>query len=228
MHARNVDGAGAVAGALVVAGALAAMCALLAPGTALAAGASEVPFAEAFARARLVIVATVEAAPPVEPGSRLVVEQVVKGDAAGELTFPAEATSVSLVPGSRVVVLAMDPRSLDFRGTWALAVAPDGSIAVDGLEDPPATVDELMAVYGEAAPTDAGPAGTAPRPTASGGEGREGSDGSASGTGGAPGGSEGGPGRPPAAVGVAVAAVVVLGAVVLLGAVAARRRGRRP
>jgi hypothetical protein len=222
MNARDVAGAGAVAGAL------AAICALIATGAALAAGASEVPFAEAFARARLVIVATVEAAPPAEPGFRLAVEQVVKGDAAGELTFPAEATSVSLVPGSRTVVLAMDPRSLDFRGTWTLAVAPDGSIAADGLEDAPSTVDELMAVYGEAALTDAGPAGTGPPPTGAGDAGGEGLQGSASGIDGAPSGSDEDLGRSQAVIGLAVAAVVVLGAVALVSAVAAGRRQRRP
>jgi hypothetical protein len=120
--------------------------------TAAAAGSSGsggIPFAEAFDGASLVVVATVEAAPPADAAFRLTVEAAVKG-ASGDATtlhFPADATSVTLVPGTRVVLLAMDPRSLDFRGTWALAVAPDGTIDGDGLGGAPASVDALLAAW---------------------------------------------------------------------------------
>jgi hypothetical protein len=134
---------------------------VFAPPVVSAAGAAGTSFADAFDRARLVVVATVDAAPPADPGYRLSVEAVLKGPDAAELAFPREATSVTLVPGRRVVVLAMDPRSIDFRGTWTLAVAPDGTIDPDGLAGAPRTVDELLATSRAFASSPAGPGAAA-------------------------------------------------------------------
>jgi hypothetical protein len=55
----------------------------------------------------------------------------------------------------------MDPASLDFRGTWTLAVAPDGTIDPDGFAGAPATVDDLLATYGAAATASGDAAGSA-------------------------------------------------------------------
>lgn len=134
-----------------------AVLSVFVPPVVSAAGAAGTSFADAFDRARLVVVATVDAAPPADPGYRLSVETVLKGPDATELVFPGDATSVTLVPGTRVVVLAMDPRSLDFRGTWTLAVAPDGTIDPDGLAGAPRTVDELIATFGTLPSASAGP-----------------------------------------------------------------------
>lgn len=186
-----------------------------APSAISAAGANGTSFAEAFDRARLVVVATVVEAPPVDPGYLLSVEAVVKGTGATELRFAADATSVTLVPGTRVVVLAMDPRSLDFRGTWTLAVAPDGTIDPDGLTGAPRTVDELLATYGTAAPVRTAPG--AGETTARSPQTTDGDNASADGaTGG---------GAAPWLVGAASVAVVAV--LVAAGiAVAARRRRR--
>jgi hypothetical protein len=130
---------------------------VFAPPVVSAAGATGTSFTEVFDRARLVVVGTVVAAPPADPAYRLSVEAVLKGPDATELEFPGDATSVTLVPGTRVVVLAMDPRSLDFRGTWTLAVAPDGTIDPDGLSGAPRTVGDLLATFGAHASSPAGP-----------------------------------------------------------------------
>jgi hypothetical protein len=173
-----------------------------------AAGDARATFAEAFGRARLAVVATVEAAPPAAAGYRLAVEATLKGEHASELTFPADATSVTLMPGSRIVLLAMDPRSLDFRGTWTLAVAPDGTIDGDGLAGAPPTVDDLLGAWGAAAPAATlgiGPPGTpgeAPGATP----------------------SDGGSAPPLAPAALAAAAVVVA---LVVGGIAAARRRRR-
>ncbi len=132
---------------------------------ALAAGGQQATFAETFARSRLVIVAVVEAAPPADGAFRLAVETSLKGDGGPTLTFPSDATSLALRPGSRVVLLAMDPATLDFRGTVALTVGPDGAIDPDGLTGVPTTVAALIAAYG--------PAGATAAPTATDGGGRD-------------------------------------------------------
>ena len=123
---------------------------VLGVGAASAAGEPATTFAEAFARSRLAVVATVEAAPPADDAFRLVVETWLKGDARPGLSFPAEPTSLGLARGSRVVLLAMDPASLDFRGTVALTVRSDGTIDPDGLTDVPPDVAALIAAYGPA------------------------------------------------------------------------------
>lgn len=107
-----------------------------------------ITFEETFARSEIVAVATVEAAPPSDPAFRLTVERMVKGPAESELTFPADPKAVELEPGSRIVLLAADATSLDFRGTVALVVAGDGTIDPDGLVGVPATVADLVAAYG--------------------------------------------------------------------------------
>ena len=146
----------------VVAVAAMFLAALLVPAvggaTALAAGGLQATFAQTFARSRLVVLATVEAAPPADGAFRLAVETSLTGDAGRILTFPADATSLALRPGSRIVLLAMDPATLDFRGTVALTVGPDGAIDPDGLTGVPATVAALVAAYG--------PAGATAAPTA--------------------------------------------------------------
>jgi hypothetical protein len=114
-------------------------------GAALAARGQQPAFAETFARARLVVVATVEAAPPADDAFRLAVETSLKGDAGPSLAFPVEPTSIELAKGSRIVLLAMDPATLDFRGTVALTVGPDGAIDPDGLTGVPPTVEALIA-----------------------------------------------------------------------------------
>ena len=174
----------------------------------VAAADARATFAEAFGRARLAVIATVEAAPPADAGYRLAVEATLKGERVSDLAFPADATSVTLVPGSRIVLLAMDPRSLDFRGTWTLAVAPDGTIDGDGLAGAPPTVDDLLRLWGAAAPAATlgiGPPGTpreAPGATT----------------------SDGGSTRPVAPAAVVAAAVLVA---FIAGGIAVARRRRR-
>ncbi len=208
-----------VAFAVAVATATAGVAAgsLFVPPVVSAAGATGASFAEVFDRARLVVVGTVDAAPPADPGYRLSVEAVLKGPDATELAFPGDATSVTLVPGTRVVVLAMDPRSLDFRGTWTLAVAPDGTIDPDGLAGAPRTVGDLLATFGTRPSASAGPgaAGTDAGTTAGDTEAQRGTA--------TPG---GGVGRWQVGAG-AVAVVAVVAVLVAAGIAAATRRRRR-
>jgi len=189
----------------VVAALTAAAVLAVVPAASRAAGTTGIPFADAFDRALLVVVATVDAAPPGDPAYRLAVTEVIKGEAASSLAFPADQPSVTLVPGTMVVLLAMDPGSLDFRGTWTLAVAPDGTIDPDGLVGVPATVDELIATYGAALET----------PTAPAASGEAGGDGG-------PGPTAGGVVWLPAVVGI----VGLAAAVAAAGVLAVRRRRR--
>ncbi len=130
----------------------------LGPSTVAAVSGTAATFEEVFARSEIVVVATVTAAPPSDATFRMTVEQVLKGPATDELTFPSDPRAVELEPGSRIVLLAVDPASLDFRGTVALVVAADGSIDPDGLDGVPATVADLVATYGTPPTSTARPA----------------------------------------------------------------------
>ena len=205
----------------IVAAALAAVAgSTVVPAATRAAGAAGIPFAEAFDRARLVVVATVEAAPPGDTAYRLTVSDVVKGDAATSLVFPTDQTSVTLVAGTTVLLLAMDPASVDFRGTWVLAVAPDGTIDPDGLAGAPATVDELLAMYGAETTTSGGAAGSA-APSRTSAPPATGAPGTPA-TGGA---GDGGPVVAGAAGIVGLLALVAIAALIAARVRATRRRG---
>ncbi len=139
--------------AATVAALAASVAVILAPGPVGAASGTKTTFAAVYDRSAVVVVATVMDAPTVSAGYRLSVERVLKGTAGAALTFAPDPKAVALVPGQRVVLLLTDPNGLDFRGTTALLVSPDGSIDPDGLAGVPATVAALEASSGGPSPS---------------------------------------------------------------------------
>jgi len=127
--------------------ALIAAAALAGP-TAAGTGASTwPPFAQMARIAQLVTLSRVTAAPG---GGAYVfhVEQVYKGNAPPTLTFGPDDKAVSLRVGSLVVVLQMDRRYLDARGTIVWLVGPDERLSDANVSGQPATVAAMAAAFG--------------------------------------------------------------------------------
>ena len=59
----------------------------------------------------------------------LTIEHVYKGQAPNEIIFAPDDKAVSLSLGSRVLLLQMDRRYLDFRGTFVWVVGSDGRLS---------------------------------------------------------------------------------------------------
>jgi hypothetical protein len=100
-------------------------------------------FQQVFRASSIVAVVLVLAASS-DGSATLATERVLKGNPASVRTYPADDKAVPLLAGSRLVLI-QGGETLDFRGTYALPVAPDGTIDVQGLAGAPRTLAELEA-----------------------------------------------------------------------------------
>lgn len=93
----------------------------------------------------IVAVVTVLHADP-DGSATLRVDQVYKGDAPEELSYPADDKAVILHAGERILFLG-GADTLDFRGTYAQDISADGTIDVRDIPGAPTTLAQLAAYF---------------------------------------------------------------------------------